>query len=96
MLTPRQVCAAFQRGVNRPVRYVCGPIEIKVPIPAGYREQLDKIEELFGHYQAPYFGPDLTAPDEALQLWPGYRGIEEYAREAFPVEERLNGLTWML
>ncbi|KAI9860921.1 MAG: hypothetical protein M1813_005600 [Trichoglossum hirsutum] len=95
-LTPHQACAAFQRGVGRPVRYIRGPIQIKVSVPAGYREQLEKIEELFGRYQAPYFGPDLTAPDEALQLWPGYRGIEEYAREVFPVEERLNGLTWML
>ncbi len=31
----------------------------------------------------------------ARDLWPGYRGLEEYAREAFTVEERLNGRTWM-
>jgi hypothetical protein len=32
---------------------------------------------------------------EARELWPGYRGIEEYAREVFPVEEEANGKTWM-
>ncbi|KAI9841144.1 MAG: hypothetical protein M1837_000988 [Sclerophora amabilis] len=95
ILTPRQACAAFSRGVGRPVEYVQGPIDIKVSIPAGYREQLAGIETLFGKYQAPYFGPDLTAPDEALQLWEGYRGLEEYAREPFVVEEKLNGQTWM-
>ena len=31
----------------------------------------------------------------ALELWEGYRDIEEYAREVFPVEEAANGLTWM-
>lgn len=96
VLSPRQLCAAFSRGVSRPVNYVRGPIEIKVPIPSGYRTQLDGISVLFGQYQAPYFGPDLQAPDEALSLWEGYRGIEEYAREAFPVEEQDNGLTWMM
>lgn len=34
-------------------------------------------------------------PNEAIELWEGNRGIEEYAREIFPVEERNNGLTWM-
>lgn len=32
---------------------------------------------------------------EARELWGGYRGIEEYAREVFPVEEEANGKTWM-
>lgn len=32
---------------------------------------------------------------EARQLWAAYRGIEEYAREVFPVEEEANGLSWM-
>ena len=32
---------------------------------------------------------------EARELWEGYRGIEEYAREVFPVEEEANGKTWM-
>ncbi|KAI9822664.1 MAG: hypothetical protein M1827_000383 [Pycnora praestabilis] len=95
ILTPRQVCAAFSKGVGRPVRYSQGPIEIKVKTPAGYKEQLDALAQLFGKHQAPYFGPELTAPDVALQLWEGYRGMEEYAKEAFPVEERANGLTWM-
>ncbi|KAI9662772.1 MAG: hypothetical protein M1829_006116 [Trizodia sp. TS-e1964] len=96
LLTPRQVCEAFASGLRRPVRYVQGAIEIKVTIPAGYREQLDGVTLLFGHFNAPYFGPELTAPAEAMSLWEGYRGIEEYAREVFPVEEQANGLTWML
>lgn len=29
------------------------------------------------------------------KLWGGWRNIEGYAREAFPVEERLNKRTWM-
>ena len=33
--------------------------------------------------------------NEARQLWAGYRGIEEYAREVFPIEEEANGKTWM-
>lgn len=34
-------------------------------------------------------------PNEAIELWEGNRGIQEYAREAFLVEERANGMTWM-
>jgi hypothetical protein len=30
-----------------------------------------------------------------LALWEGYRGLEEYAREVFPLEEAANGLSWM-
>ncbi|MCJ1393460.1 hypothetical protein MMC18_006335 [Xylographa bjoerkii] len=95
VLSPREVCAKFSAALRRRVRYNQGPIEIKVAIPHGYREQLDGIEVLFGKYNAPYFGPDLEAPDEALGLWEGFRGIEEYAREVFPVEEAANGRTWM-
>ncbi len=68
---------------------------MEVPIPSGYRSQLEGIEELFGKCEAPYFGPDIQAPKEALGLWEGYRGMEEYAREVFPLEEAANGLTWM-
>lgn len=95
MLTPLQVCSKFSTALQRRVRYVQGPIEIKVSIPKGYREQLDGIEILFGRYNAPYFGPELQAPGEALGLWEGYRGIEAYAREVFPLEEAANGMTWM-
>lgn len=96
LLTPVAVCQAFSRALNRRVTYKRAPIEIKVSIPVGYREQLDGLEILFGKHQAPYFGPELEQDtDEALRLWEGYRGIEEYAREVFVVEERLNGLTWM-
>ena len=138
-LTPLEVCAAFERALGRPVRYVHDlNIEIRVPIPSGYREQLAGIEELFGRHNAPYFpGPDFEYPDEnsrrdsssrpeggkpqglqqgngdrasssggsrvrprkltseARRLWPGFRRIEDYAREAFPIEEEANGKTWM-
>ena len=36
-----------------------------------------------------------TVVEEARALWGGWRGIEEYAREVFPLEEANNGLTWM-
>lgn len=96
LLTPLQVCALFSKALHRPVSYVhCPTIDISVPIPAGYQAQLEGVEELFGRHRAPYFGPDITAPDEARSLWPGWRGIEEYAREVFPVEEAANGMVWM-
>ena len=71
-----------------------------MPIPAGYAEHLRVLEETLGAKRAPYFGPELENDDddctrEALELWEGYRGVEEYAREVFPVEEAANGLTWM-
>ncbi|KAI9818265.1 MAG: hypothetical protein M1832_004481 [Thelocarpon impressellum] len=99
LLSPLELCAAFSRGISRPVRYVRVPgIDIKVSIPSGYREQLDALRLLFGsQHEAPYFPGEVIDPPpaDALRLWQGYRGIEEYAREVFPVEERLNGLTWM-
>ncbi|KAL1974969.1 hypothetical protein VTN31DRAFT_5173 [Thermomyces dupontii] len=130
-LTPVQVCNAFSRALNRRVTYRRVPkIEIKVKIPAGYREQLEGIEVLFGQLEAPYFPqPEFNPPaagspkglgplggkgagagmmqgpggvvsqrvtDEARQLWQGWRDMEEYAREVFPVEEEANGLDWML
>lgn len=103
-LTPVEACKVFARGVGRRVRYVRGPIEIKVRIPTGYRQQLEGLEKLFNpneedaKKQPPYFGdPKLEAscPREALELWEGPRGLEEYAREMFPLEEEANGLTWM-
>ncbi|KAL7925421.1 NmrA-like family domain-containing protein [Trichoderma austrokoningii] len=103
-LTPVEACKLFARGVGRRVRYIRGPIEIKVRIPSGYRQQLEALEKLFdpnekdAKKQPPYFGdPKLEAscPREALELWEGPRGLEEYAREMFPLEEEANGLTWM-
>ncbi|KAJ3458483.1 hypothetical protein MRS44_012592 [Fusarium solani] len=100
-----ELCRLFSRGVGRPVRYVRGPIEIKVRIPEGYREQLVGLEQLFdpnrkdARKQPPYFGDpkvEISCPSEALELWEGPRGMEEYAREMFPLEEEANGLTWML
>ncbi|KAK4241439.1 NmrA-like family-domain-containing protein [Achaetomium macrosporum] len=105
MLSPKEACEVFSRGVGRPVRYVHGPIEIKVTIPEGYRSQLEALEELFGlgkddpKKQPPYFGDlelEKSCPKVALELWEGPRGLEEYAREVFPLEEQANGLTWML
>jgi len=104
MLTPREACRAFARGVERRVKYVRGDIKISVPIPEGYRAQLEGLEKLFdrrnddAEAQPPYFGdPALEAdcPATALELWEGPRGLEEYAREVFPLEEQANGLTWM-
>lgn len=104
-LTPREACKLFSRGVGRPVQYVRGPIDIKVRIPAGYREQLVGLEKLFSpdekdpRKQPPYFGDprlEISCPSEALDIWEGPRGLEEYAREMFPLEEEANGLTWML
>lgn len=103
-LSPREACRLFSKGVGRPVRYKRGPIELSVRIPAGYREQLEALEKLFSpkekdpKRQPPYFGDpklEISCPSEALELWEGPRGLEEYAREMFPLEEEANGLTWM-
>ncbi|USW50914.1 Putative NmrA-like domain, NAD(P)-binding domain superfamily [Septoria linicola] len=94
-LTPLQACARFSRGVGRPVNYVHDEIKIAVNIPSGYREQLEILQETLGQKRAPYFGPDLEYPKEGRSIWEGYRGIEEYAREVFPIEEYANGLRWM-
>ena len=120
LLTPTRVCLLFSRALRRPVRYIQDPkIEVEVPIPQGYEQQLRAIEVIFGKHRAPYFGPDLetqkyqivngadprhgdaagdgdgegTVIEEARRLWGGWRGIEEYAREVFPVEEAANGRT---
>ncbi|KAF2718970.1 NmrA-domain-containing protein [Polychaeton citri CBS 116435] len=94
-LSPLQCCARFARGVGRVVRYVHGPIQVNVNIPSGYREQLESLEHTLGDKRAPYFGPNLDYPKEARTIWEGWRGIEEYAREVFPIEEYNNGLRWM-
>lgn len=103
-LSPLEVCRAFEQALGRRVRYKRGHIELKVKIPEGYREQLEALEKLFSvknedpRRQPPYFGDmDLESrcPDDALALWEGPRGLEEYAREIFPLEEEANGMTWM-
>lgn len=112
-MTPTEVCAAFSRALNFPARYIQGPVTISVPVPPGYRDQLQALEKLLGDtvvggLGAPYWWDglmDITKKDDeterhailrvARKLWPGRRGMEEYAREAFTVEERLNGRTWM-
>lgn len=104
MLSPREACEQFAKGVGRPVTYVRGKIEIKVRIPDGYRIQLETLEKLFflggddPAKQPPYFGDqelDDSCPRVAMELWEGPRGLEEYARETFPLEESANGKTWM-
>ncbi|KAI0166844.1 nitrogen metabolite repression--responsible protein [Hypoxylon sp. FL1284] len=103
-LTPLEACKAFEHGVGRRVTYKRGPIEVRVKIPEGYREQLEALEKLWSldnkdpGKQPPYFGDlelDRRCPDDALALWEGPRGLEEYAREIFPLEEEANGMTWM-
>lgn len=104
MLSPKEACRAFARGIGRPVHYVQGPIEISVKIPSGYQRQLIALQKLFTiggedpSQQPPYFGSyelENSCPREAMMLWEGHRGLEEYAREVFPLEEAANGLTWM-
>jgi hypothetical protein len=94
-LTPVQYCSRFAQGVGRPVRYIRGPIQIKVSVPSVYREQLEVLQETLGQKRAPYFGPALEYPREARSIWEGHRSIEEYARGIFPTEEYVNGLRWM-
>ncbi|KAK7953373.1 nitrogen metabolic regulation protein [Apiospora saccharicola] len=103
-LSPLEVCKAFEAGVGVAVRYKRGPIEVKVKIPEGYREQLVALEKLFSPHnqnpeeQPPYFGDielEQGCPDSALALWEGPRGLGEYAQEIFPLEEEANGMTWM-
>ncbi|KAI1098954.1 nitrogen metabolite repression--responsible protein [Jackrogersella minutella] len=103
-LTPLEACRAFEQGLGRRVRYKRGPIDLKVKIPEGYREQLEALEKLFSPNnndpakQPPYFGDselEKRCPDDAMKLWEGPRGLEEYAREIFPLEEEANGMTWM-
>ena len=127
MLSPIQVCQAFERALERPCKYIFDKhIDVRVPVPHGYREQLAGIEILFGQYNAPYFpGPDFDygsrrkgsnetitpgrsssesprktksgkLTDEARLLWPAYRPIYEYVKEAFIIEEEANGKTWMI
>ncbi|KFY21003.1 hypothetical protein V493_07591, partial [Pseudogymnoascus sp. VKM F-4281 (FW-2241)] len=103
-LSPREACRAFSRALRRPVRYEREPIEIAVSIPSGYARQLRALEQLFSmggaeaERQPPYFGDwklEESVPAVAMGLWEGYRGLEEYAREVFPLEEAANGLGWM-
>jgi hypothetical protein len=105
MLSPREACRTFARGVGRPVRYRRdAKIDVKVKIPNGYRDQLVALEKMYAlgkkdpALQPPYFGTEVmerSCPREAMELWEGHRGLEEYAREVFPLEEAANGLTWM-
>jgi hypothetical protein len=69
-LTPKQVCQAFSRALERPCNFVFDPkIHIRVSIPPGYKEQLAGIEILFGRMHAPYFpGPEFDFVDRRSTL----------------------------
>lgn len=94
VLTPPQACEVFSQGLQRPVRYVNSPCEIKIPIPDGYRAQLLGIVDTLCENKGEYFDPDMECPETARALWPGWRGLEEYAREVWPLEEKQNGAMW--
>ncbi|KAK2784196.1 hypothetical protein FQN52_009138 [Onygenales sp. PD_12] len=65
--------------------------EFNNPITAGTKV-------ITGKGPAAGFGGVVSLPlvDEARSLWEGWRDMEEYAREVFPVEEEANGLDWMI
>jgi hypothetical protein len=70
LLDPPAVCAAFSRGLNRPVRFVEGPVEISVPVPKGYRGQLEALQGLVGGEvvngkRAPIWPPELFEFDDS-------------------------------
>ncbi|KAI5787291.1 hypothetical protein EDC01DRAFT_617855 [Geopyxis carbonaria] len=94
ILTPLEACEHFSRGLGRPVRYVNSPLEIKIPIPDGYRAQLEGIVTTLCDNKGEYFRPSMECPNTARRLWPGWRGLEEYAREVWPLEEKQNGANW--
>ena len=120
-LTPPEVCEAYSQALEIPVRYVEGPVNIEVPIPSGYAEELETLQKALGGsavagFQAPYWWTGLFHPlihsqpsrnrhpgpieQEAIveasrELWPGWRSMADYAGDAFVVEERHNGKTWM-
>jgi NmrA-like family len=48
MLSPREACAVFSKGVGRKVVYRReSGIEVRVKIPGGYREQLVALERMW-------------------------------------------------
>ena len=99
VLTPLQAAHAFSKGVGRKVTYKQEPLNLKnFPIPQGYRNQLYAVAQLFSNPRNTYFPPRMSreCPQMARELWEGWRGLEEYAREVFPVEERANGAPWIL
>ncbi|KAF8444354.1 hypothetical protein BDZ91DRAFT_768929 [Kalaharituber pfeilii] len=99
VLTPLQAAAAFTKGLGRRVVYVQSPLDLSgMPIPQGYQDQLYAIAKMFQDPRNSYFLPGMgeRCPDVARNLWQGWRSLEEYAREVFPVEERANGAPWIL
>lgn len=98
-MNPIQASRAFTRGLGRRVTYVQCPLEIDgFPIPQGYRDQLYAVANLFSDPRNSYFPPGIgdRCPEMSRHLWQGWRSLEEYAREVFPVEERANGAPWIL
>ena len=99
ILTPLQAADVFTKGLGRKVIYVQAPLNLTgMPIPQGYRDQLYAIATMFQNPRNPYFPPGMgeRCPEVARHLWQGWRSLEEYAREVFPVEERANGAPWIL
>ena len=67
------MCEAFSRGLNRPVRFVQGPVEISVAVPKGYRGQLEALQGLLGDElvhgkRAPYWPPELFDIDDSPRV----------------------------
>lgn len=99
VMNPIQAAEAFSRGLGRRVTYIQCPLEIDgFPIPQGYRDQLYAAANLFEDPKNSYFPPGMgeRCPEVSRHLWQGWRSLEEYAREVFPVEERANGAPWIL
>ena len=74
--------------------YFPGP-EFDFSTPAGKLKRKDSDETARQSMESGKTGVKRKLTTEARELWPAYRGIEEYAREVFPVEEEANGKTWM-
>lgn len=74
-LTPPEICAAFSSALNVPVRYVQGQIKYLVPIPAGYKEELETIQKVLGspsvsglgapYWWSGFFEPLISAQPES-------------------------------
>jgi len=88
-LTPKEVCAAFAHALQRPCRYVEGPITIEVPVPEGYEEQLAALQHNLGSksvngLEAPYWWPELFEIKRASKEETDEEAMERVARDLWP------------